>query len=276
MSYPPDYENLLLEQDGDWLTIWFNRPEARNALSAELVKELRTLLEAVSQDRGVRGITLRGKGGVFCAGGDLKGLKTSQGGGSKFEDITQANRQGGELFDRVNSMPQVMVMLVEGAAIAGGLGILCCGDVVAVTADAKFALTETRLGISPAQIAPFVVERLGLRTARRLMLTGARFTGAEAGDLGVADQVVANVAELEDFEAVIRKQVRKCAPGANAVTKEIILATRHLDREAMLEFSARGFAHCMLSDEGREGIAAFVEKRKPSWSEPVSEAETSR
>jgi isohexenylglutaconyl-CoA hydratase len=261
-------QNLLLERDGDWLTIWFNRPDNRNALSTELVEELRSTLDEIAGDRGIRGVTLRGKGGVFCAGGDLKGFKTNfQGGAADAADVAASNRAGGELFDQINSLPQVTVMLVEGAAMAGGLGMVCCGDAVAVTADARFALTETTLGIPPAQIAPFVAQRMGLPAARRLMLTASRFTGADAAALGLADHVAEDVSGLEEFEAEIRRGVRRCAPGANAVTKDILLATLHLDREAMMDYAASGFARCMLGEEGREGISAFVEKRKPAWAE---------
>lgn len=270
MNSLPTCDHLHLDRDRQWLTIWLNRPEVRNALSQELVAELRAVLEAVRGDRSVRGVTLRGKGGVFCAGGDLKGFRANyQGGSETADDVAASSRAGGELFDLINEMPQVVVILVEGAAIAGGLGIACTGDVVAVTSDAKFSLTETTLGIPPAQIAPFVVQRLGLSVARRLMLTGARFDGAEAGRLGLADHVVEDAAGLDQVDAEIRRQVMRCAPGANAVTKEIALATRHLDRPAMLDFAARGFAECMLSDEGREGIASFLEKRKPAWAETV-------
>lgn len=262
----PETTHVIAERDGGWLTIWLNRPEARNALSQELTSELRAVLAAVRDDRSIRGITLRGKGGVFCAGGDLKGFKSNyQGGRQSVDDVAASSRSGGEMFDQINEMPQVVVMLVEGAAMAGGLGMVCTGDVVAVTRDAKFAMTETTLGIPPAQIAPFVVQRLGLRTARRLMLTAARFDGEEAGRLGLADHVVDDAAGLEAVEADVRKQVLRCAPGANAVTKEIVLATRQLDRPAMLDFAARGFATCMLGEEGREGVAAYLEKRKPAW-----------
>lgn len=267
MATLPETENLLLEQTDGWLTIWFNRPDNRNALSQELTAEFRAVLSAVRDDRGIRGITIRGKGGVFCAGGDLKGFKSNfQGGSQSVADVAASSRDGGEMFDQVNEMPQVVVILVEGAAMAGGLGLVCTADVVAVTGDAKFAMTETTLGIPPAQIAPFVAQRLGLRTARRLMLTAARFDGVEAGRLGLADFVADDAAGLDEIEAGIRKQVLRCAPGANAVTKQIVLATRHLDRPAMLDFAAKGFAECMLSDEGREGIASFLEKRKPNWS----------
>lgn len=264
----PVTNTLITELEDDWLTIWLNRPEARNALSAELSGELRLVLEAVAATTAVRGISMRGKGGVFCAGGDLKGFKSIfQGKEQSRTEVIAASRAAGELFGTIDTMPQVVVMLVEGAAMAGGLGMLCSGDVVVVTEDAKFALTETTLGIAPAQIAPFVVQRLGLKTARRLMLTAARFDGREAGRLGLADFVVADAAGLASVEADIRKQVRRCAPGANAITKKIVLATAHLGSSDMIDLAAEGFADCLLGDEGREGVSAFIEKRKPRWAE---------
>ena len=268
MTNLPKTENILLEQDAGWLTIWFNRPDNRNALSKELTTELKEVLNAVRDKKNIRGITLRGKGGVFCAGGDLKGFKNNyQGGSQTVEDIAAASRQGGQMFDLINELPQVVLILVEGAAIAGGLGVVCCADAVAVTKDAKFAMTETAIGIPPAQIAPFVAQRLGLRIARRLMVTASRFDGEEAHRLGLADYVVDDAAGLDQIEADMKKQVRRCAPGANAMTKAIVLATRHLNREQQLDFAAKGFAECMLSDEGREGVASFIEKRKPIWAE---------
>jgi isohexenylglutaconyl-CoA hydratase len=266
MSALPDTRLTELQLDGGWLTVWLNRPDAANALSGELVAELMAVLSAVADDRGVRGITLRGRGGVFCAGGDLKGFKASLQDPDRAADgIAEASRRAGALFARLDTMPQVVVMLVEGAAMAGGLGMVCAGDVVAVTADARFALTETRLGIPPAQIAPLVVRRIGLAAARRIMLTGAQFRGEEARALGIADYVAESVAELELLEADIRAAVLRCAPGANAVTKELVLAAGQLAPEAMQEVAARRFAECLLGEEGREGIASFLEKRKPRW-----------
>ena len=119
MSTLPKTENILLEEDHAWLTIWFNRPDNRNALSKELTTELKAVLNAIRDDRSIRGITLRGKGGVFCAGGDLKGFKNNyQGGSQTVDDIAASSRQGGEMFDLINEMPQFVLILVEGAAIA--------------------------------------------------------------------------------------------------------------------------------------------------------------
>lgn len=268
MSNFPDTKFLALDREGGWLRIWFDQPEARNPLSDGLVRELREVLDVVAADVTIRGISLRGKGGVFCAGGDLKAFRTVfQGSKPDIDSVVQASRSAGELFERLNSMPQVVLMLVEGAAMAGGFGVVCTGDVVAVTKTAKFALTETTLGIPPAQIATYVVRRLGLNTARRLMLTAARFDGSEAMQLGLADFLVTDSAGLDEIEAQVRKQVMRCAPGANAMTKELVLAVDSTDSDAMLERAAQAFSTCILGDEAREGIAAFLEKRKPVWSE---------
>jgi isohexenylglutaconyl-CoA hydratase len=260
----PSCATLELERDGDWLTIWLNRPAVRNALSSEMTAELRAVFGALRAAHAVRGVTLRGRGGVFCAGGDLKGFRALVAAGS-VADVAQVNREAGGLFDLITELPQVLVVLVEGAAMAGGFGLVCAADVVVVTTDAAFAITETSIGLPPAQIAPFVVQRLGLRIARRLMLTAERFDGAEAERLGLADYVAENAEQLAELECRVRAKVLRCAPGANAATKAIALATQRLDRPAMVELAAETFARCLLSDEGREGIAAFLEKRPPSW-----------
>lgn len=266
MTQLPKTTATINELANGWLTIWFNTPDNRNALTTELSADLRATLRAVHDDRRVRGITLRGKGGTFCAGGDLKSFSSGfHKGAALHEDVAATNRAGGVMFAQINSMPQVVVALIEGAAIAGGLGIACCCDVVAVTKDAKFALTETQIGIAPAQIAPYVVQRVGLTNARRLMLTGARFNGEQSAFLGIADFVANDTVGLEAVEADIKTGVMRCAPGANAATKEIVLATPHLSPAEMREFAAKRFADCMLSDEGVEGISSFVEKRKPNW-----------
>ncbi|MEQ9517980.1 MAG: enoyl-CoA hydratase/isomerase family protein [Parvibaculum sp.] len=267
----PDTSSLILERDGSVLKIWFNRPEARNALTGEVVDELSSVLDAVRDDRTLRTILIRGKGGVFCAGGDIKGFKSGlQGGGGNSggaaaKEVARGNRTFGDLMLKLNEQPQVMVMLVEGGAIGGGLGLACVGDVTIVTKDTKFQLSETSLGIPPAQIAPFVTERVGLTQARRLMLTGARFKGEEAVRLGIGHFLADDAADLETQCSETLAQIANCAPGANAVTKAIVFETTRRPRGEALDFAADGFATCMLSDEGREGVTAFIEKRKPRW-----------
>lgn len=260
----PLTKSLILERDESVLKIWLNRPESKNALSAEMTDELNAVLDEVHDDRSIRTIVLRGKGGVFCAGGDIKGFKTDMQAVSA-DEVAKGNRSFGDLMIKLNEQPQVVIILVEGAAIGGGLGLACVADVTLVTADARFRLSETSLGIPPAQIAPFVTERVGLTQARRLMLTGARFKGEEAVALGIAHGVAADVADLEAQCETILSNIKACAPGANAVTKGILFETLRRPRAEALDFASKGFASCMLSPEGLEGIAAFVEKRTASW-----------
>lgn len=266
MSNLPTTTLLELEPVGSVLTIWLNRPQAKNALSVEMIEELHAVLDAVRDDRSLRTLVLRGRGGVFCAGADLKGFKSGhQDGDADAASVARDNRYFGDLMLKLNEQPQVVIALVEGAAIGGGLGLACIGDVTIVTRDARFRLSETSLGIPPAQIAPFVAERVGLTQARRLMLTGARFTGEEAVRVGIGHLLAADAQDLDAQCGQVLEQIALCAPGANAVTKSILFEATRKPRAEALDFAARGFADCMLSGEGREGVAAFVEKRRPAW-----------
>jgi isohexenylglutaconyl-CoA hydratase len=244
----------------NWATLWLDRPDVRNAMNDQMIDEMMAAYDQVEADPDIRGLTLRGRNGVFCAGGDLKAFTAYQ--KRPHADVAAFNRRIGTMLDRFNQLPVTTVVLVEGAAIAGGLGLMCAADVIATTPDAKFSLTETMIGIPPAQIAPFVVARAGLSTARRIMLTGARFDGTEAVRIGLADFATD---DLDAIEANIRKGVLRCAPGAIAATKALILQSAGLSREDALDRAADSFATCLLSDEGREGVASFLEKRKPNW-----------
>lgn len=273
MTDLPETRAIEWELTEGWLTLWFNQPESRNALSEELTNDLRRILGAVKDDRAVRGLTLRGRGGVFCAGGDLKSFRQMTGAGVTRAEIEVMSARGGDLFQQLNEMPQVTIALIEGAAMAGGFGMACCCDVVICEAGAKFAMTETMIGLSPAQIAPFVVQKLGFATARRLMLTAARFEGKEAAELGFADAVGTGAGELEAIEARLKAQILNCAPGAIADTKALILALPGMAREDVVKAAAANFAGRMLSAEGQEGIASFLEARKPAWAKGEGEGE---
>lgn len=258
-------ETIELRREGAWLTVWLNRPAARNAMTAQMVEELVQAFADAAADQTVRGITLRGHGGVFCAGGDLKQFKSVLQGGAQRDAAVHANLRAGEMFMAVASSPKPVLALIEGAAMAGGLGLACAADIVVVTADARFALTETRLGIPPAQIAAHVVRRIGPARARRIMLTGATFGGEQAAQLGIADIVVPDAEELAARELSLRADILQCAPHATAVTKALIGAIDSLDADEIPLRAANDFAACLLGEEGREGLAAFVEKRAPGW-----------
>jgi isohexenylglutaconyl-CoA hydratase len=275
MAKLPKFENLAVERRGPRLSVTLNRPEARNALSREMVAELSAVAEFLEKDREIGAVVLRGAGGVFCAGGDIKGFKASfeapKPKRGKPDPIAANNRRFGKFLIRFNSLPQTVVAAVEGAAIAGGLGLMSVADVVIAMADAKFALTETSLGIPPAQIAPFVAARIGVPKARFLALTGARFGAREAAAFGLVDIVCDDAAA---FEAALKKilvEIGRCAPGANAATKRLLLASLTTPREKLLDRAAKDFAACLRGEEGREGVSAFLEKRSTRWAEKSRE-----
>lgn len=272
MKTLPDVDALELDFADGWLTIWLNQPESRNALSAELSSDLRRVFAAVREDREVRGITLRGRGGVFCAGGDLKSFQSNLQSGGNRDAIVKLSCEGAELFAAVASTPQVVIVCVEGAAMAGGLGLTCCADVVIAEASARFALTETAIGLSPAQIAPYILQKLGYATGRRLMLTAARFKADEGQRLGLVDFLAEQASQIEEIEAQIKRQVLGCAPEAVAATKSLILELPRLSHEEAVKAAAENFADRMLSSEAQEGIRSFLEKRKPSWASSVGKS----
>ena len=266
MTDLPQTQALDLELDRGWLTVWFNQPEIRNPLTVDRVRELCELCDLLADRRDIRGVTFRGRDGIFCAGGDMKSFRSVFQSG-RHEDVVTMSLEGAALFDAVNALPQVTVMAVEGAAMAGGFGLACVGDVVIAEAEARFALTETTIGLTPAQISPFVLQRLGAREGRRLMLLASVLGAEEAATIGLADMVTAGAEAMDTAIDGIRKQVERCAPGAVAATKQLLLALPGLSRQEQKHAAAENFAERMLSDEGREGVASFLEKRKPKWAE---------
>ncbi|MFT7286179.1 MAG: isohexenylglutaconyl-CoA hydratase [Halieaceae bacterium] len=268
----PTVKNLLLEEAGDTLTIWLNRPETRNALSQAMADELAEVFEALPGEP-YRFVVLRGRGGSFCSGGDLKMFRSVFQAGAPREDIVAFNADFGRMMGAIRRLPQLFIVAIEGFAMAGGLGIACLADVVATVADARFALTEVTLGIPPAQITPVVIRRIGASQARRLLLTAQRFDGNEAHRLGFAHFVEPDREALDERICSLLHEARKGAPGAIALTKDIINASAELEEQALVQFAAERFADAMLGDEAREGMAAFAEKRSTSWAS-AGEVET--
>ncbi|SIQ92734.1 enoyl-CoA hydratase/isomerase family protein [Aquipseudomonas alcaligenes] len=265
MAELPNCQTLLLEQVEGVLYVTLNRPDSRNAMSLAMVEELRAVLAAVRGDQGVRALVLRGADGHFCAGGDIKDMAGARAkGGDAYRDL---NRAFGRLLEETQEAPQVLVAVLEGAVLGGGFGLACVSDIAIAHQGAKFGLPETSLGILPAQIAPFVVKRIGLTQARRLALTAARFDGTEALRLGLVHFCEGDDQALVDRLAECLQQVRQCAPGANAATKALLLATETENLAGLLDRAAGQFAEAVLGSEGVEGTMAFVQKRKPKWAE---------
>lgn len=262
-----DSSVLLVRRAGAILHLTINRPEARNAMNGELLEQLIVAFETVAACGEVRAVVLRGAGGNFCAGGDVKDFARlrRQPAAPGTDPVAAFNRRFGALLELVNGVPQAVIVVAEGAVLGGGFGLACVADVTIVRNDASFGLPETSLGVIPAQIAPFVVQRIGLSQARRLGVCGGRFDGAEAYRLGLAHYVECGDAALAAREAQVLARIMRCAPGANAVTKQIMLAVGGEPLGQVLDRAATLFSAALCGPEAAEGTQAFMEKRLPQW-----------
>jgi len=265
-------ETLALDLDGGVLKVTIDRPGTRNALSVEVVEDLCALAEHLATRDDIQVVTLRGQGGSFCAGGDIGGFgamvsaDASDPGVS--DPLLQSNQRYGDLLVRWNNLRQVTIALIEGAAFGGGVGLACVVDIALATRGARFAISETRIGIVPAQIAPFLIDRVGATAARRAALTGRPFGGDEAKAIGLVSEVYADTTELEAGCDALIADVMQCAPTALATTKALLLRVGKESIDRLMDDGARLFVAAARSAEGREGVTAFLEKRAPSWNLP--------
>lgn len=260
----PASPDLQLDLAGGVLRIVINRPETRNALSPGVVGALCTVAERLEGRNDIRIVTLRGAGGVFCAGGDIRGFREMD--VSDDDPLLASNRHYGELLVRWNALRQVTVALIEGAAFGGGLGLACVVDVALATRSVRFAVSETRIGVVPAQIAPFLVDRVGRGAARQAALTGRSFDGNEAKAIGLISEVYEDGAALAAGCENLIADILQCAPAALAETKALLLRAGNEPVAALMHDAADIFVRTARGSEGREGIAAFLEKRPPAWS----------
>jgi isohexenylglutaconyl-CoA hydratase len=266
-EFASKYETLLLRRERSRLHVTLNRPQVKNALNPVLIGELRTVFQNLRDRRDIKVVILRGAGGTFCAGADLKNMEQSitERRPDERDPIALNNREYGTFLEMVNTTPQVVVAAVEGYAIAGGFGLLCVSDVAICTEDAGFAMSETAIGIVPAQIAPFVAARIGVPQTRHLALTAARFKGPEALRLGIVHHLVKDSAALDAKLEDVLKQIDRCAPLANALTKAVVMKVGSEPLSSVLDFAADRFAEARRSPEAAEGLRAFAEKRPPKW-----------
>ncbi len=261
-------DSIQLDASEGILFLTLNRPESRNAMSLAMVKAIQQVFTAIQDDLAIRAVVIRGKDGHFCAGGDIKDMAQLRGEAMNVgsnEPYVNFNRQFGAMIELVDQAPQTVVVILEGAVLGGGFGLACVSDVAISRADAKFGLPETGLGVIPAQIAPFVVKRIGLTQARRLALLGNRFEGHDALKMGVVHEVVENDEALQQTLNHVLLQIRRTAPNASRVTKALLHRTLSEPLKPLLDDAAQLFANAVSSEEGMEGTMAFVQKRNPNW-----------
>jgi isohexenylglutaconyl-CoA hydratase len=269
---PPASDLLLVERQAGFWFARLNRPDKRNALSDPLVAALSALVERVAADLEARALVLSGAGGHFCAGADFgRFLELMQTPAGQADDpIAHYNRQFGAMLERVAALPVPTVAVVTGSAMGGGCGLAAACDRVIAAEDATFAMPEVTLGVAPAQIAPFVLRRLGARRGRWLMLAGARLKGPEAREAGLAD-VVVPTSGLRAALAADLQLLAHAEPAALRATKRIVTRTLESPLPAALDAASHEFAGLLRHGAAREGIAATVAKRRPAWAVPLPE-----
>jgi len=247
------------------LTLRMNRPEVHNAFDPVMIGELTKTLNTADQDNHISMLVITGTGSCFSAGADMNWMR------SLVDASEQENErdalQLAELMRTLNYLSKPTIARINGPAFGGGVGLIAACDITIAVDEAKFGLTEARLGLAPAVISPYVIRCIGERNARRYFLTGERFDSQQAQAIGLIQQSVASTQLDTAVESVVT-QLLKGGPGAVATCKELVFSVAGHDAEAQKavdEYTTKVIAGLRTMDEGQEGLAAFLEKRKPDW-----------
>ncbi|MEO5764641.1 MAG: enoyl-CoA hydratase/isomerase family protein [Casimicrobiaceae bacterium] len=240
-----------------------NRPEVHNAFNAQLIAELTATFAALDADEGVRAVVVAGAGRSFCAGADLNWMK-EMAGYTRAQNLADAQALAA-MLRTLDGMAKPTVARVHGAAMGGGVGLVACCDIAVAAQEASFALSEAKLGLVPATISPYVIGAIGTRQARRYFLTAERFDAAEAFRIGLVHDIVPQ-AELDARINDLLGALLQAGPVAQAQCKALIRTVAHRPIDAqVIAGTARAIADVRASPEGREGVAAFLGKRKAAW-----------
>jgi methylglutaconyl-CoA hydratase len=268
---------VLILDRGPIREIRLNRPEVHNALDEELISGLEEAFRAVASDEGaIRGVLLSAAGKSFCSGADLHYMGRVAGYSEK-ENVADA-RKLSAMYRAIRSCPVFVLARVQGAVLGGGTGLVACADLALASAEARFGFTEVRLGILPAVISPFVLERIGPARARALFPTGEIFSAEEARQIGLVDRVVHETALDQAIDQLLQTLLQ-AAPLASREAKKLIETvvpqdpTERLGIDEVFELTARTIARMRALPEGREGMAAFLQKRPAAWSVPLPPAD---
>ncbi|HET9851375.1 MAG TPA: enoyl-CoA hydratase-related protein [Candidatus Limnocylindrales bacterium] len=256
---------LRVERDGPFARVVLDRPETRNAFDADLIEALRSTFEGFTGEppEALRGVVLAGDGPAFCAGADIDWMRASVGLSVEDNERDAATMQA--MFAAIDTCPTPVIARVQGAALGGGMGLCAVADVVIAAAGTTFGFTETRLGILPAVISPFVLAKIGESHARALFPTGERFDAERAQRIGLVHEVVADEVALDARVAEVLDALRAAGPTAVRAAKATIRDLRELDPDRARRLTVERIARQRTSPEGQEGLTAFLEKRPPNW-----------
>jgi methylglutaconyl-CoA hydratase len=256
---------LRVERDGPIARVTLARPDTRNAFDEVAIQELTRVFLSFTDDAETRVVVLAGEGPIFCAGADVGWMRRA-GSWSKTENETDAERMAG-MLRAIDDCPRPVVAVVQGAAIGGGVGLVAAVDIAVAAEDAVFSLAEVKLGILPSVISPYVLRAIGAREARRWFLTGERFGAAEARRIGLVHEVVP-AADLDVSRDRLIRSLLTSAPEAVRIAKRLISQVNGRSPEDAMSLTVRTIAERRASEEAREGLSAFLEKRPPSWAPP--------
>lgn len=254
---------LTLTIDEEIARVTLARPDVRNAFNAELIAELRETFDRLCDDPHVRVVVLAGEGKSFCGGADIHWMRGALD-LSYDENLADAERMS-DMFRAIDRCRKPVVGRIQGAALGGGAGLAAVCDIVVASDDAVFGFTEVKLGIIPAVISPFVLAKIGASYARALFLTGERFLAPRAKEIGLVHEVV----PADDLDGAVQrvvKEVLTAGPLAVSAAKQVIVDVRATSYDASRELTARAIAAQRITPEGQEGLHAFVERRKASFS----------
>lgn len=257
-------ELLRVRTEGRVAYVTMDRPETRNAFNPALIAELQRTFETLAGDDGVRVVVLAGEGKVFSGGADINWMRGSLELGQD-ENVEDARRLS-RMYRALNELPKILVGRVHGVALGGGAGLVAVCDVAVATEDAIFGFTETKLGIMPAVISPFVLAKIGRSNGRALMLTGERFDARRALHIGLVHEVVGTQALDSAVERVVSEAL-SASPTGVAATKALLRRVWELSYDETLDVTAAAIARQRVSPEGQEGLRAFLDRRTASWSE---------
>lgn len=258
-----DFQYLELEIKDQVATIWLNRPEVHNAFNPDVIQELHSCFNAFNQSSEIRVVILAGRGKSFSAGADLNWMK-AQGQAIQSENEADALKLA-LMLDALATLDQPTIARVHGAALGGGLGLAAACDICIASNEAIFATSEVRLGLAPSTISPYVIRAIGARQASRYFLTAERISAKHAHEIGLVHEVT----EPDQLDHEIQQIVDTLFLGASkaqAASKQLIaMVSNQIVNSALLDKTSQHIAHLRQSDEAKEGLTAFLNKRKPNW-----------
>jgi len=257
-----DFDTILYERCEQVAWVTFNRPKVHNAFNKKQIEELTEVFQRVKDDKAIKIVVLTGKGKSFCAGADLNWLREIV--GYSFKQNLEESMALADVLHLLYELPKPTIAMVNGTAIGGGTGFLSACDIAVASEEAIFGLSEVKIGLVPAAISPYVIRKIGESKAREYFLTGKRILARKAQEIGLVNEVVP-LKKLKESVDLLIKSLLTSGPEAMASCKELISRTSHARIKDVKEFTANMIAALRVSEEGQEGMASFLEKRKPNW-----------